>query len=128
MRDSKGFTIVEMLLVLSVISITMLIIPSYQFYGSMQGKYDMLRMKNKLETIQLQAISTKEKIGVEIRDNYLYAQQEKTLISSHCYVSDDHITFNGLGNVNQANTLQMKCFNKTYKLVILLGSGRMYVE
>ncbi len=54
--------------------------------------------------------------------HYLYTQSEAMRKAQKEYIDDKNISFNALGNVNKAQTLQ---FSNNKKIIIELGGGRL---
>lgn len=105
MHKNKGFTLLEMLIVLLVIS-------SFSFYTlsnqiTVSDRYEKYSIVSDIAKCQNDAIFNR------LTEDY---------INSDVY-SDYDIYFNGRGNSNMAQTINVK---DKYELIISLGSGRVY--
>lgn len=54
--------------------------------------------------------------------HYLYTQSEAIRKGQKEYIDENHISFNSLGNVNKAQTIQ---FSNNKKIIVELGGGRL---
>ncbi len=102
---NKGFTLFEMLLVLSVYAVCM-------SYGMRHLRFDALRYQKWL-----------------LISEYAHAQFDAIYYKEHIDFSYDSLTsryeihFNGRGNVNMAQTID---FLENEELIITLGCGRIH--
>lgn len=124
--NTKGFTLVEMMIVLSFVSTFLLIVPYGKSFDKVKEKYQFSYLKERLLLEQQNALFKKEEIEVEIHnDSILVSDEEVYRFTSGFTCDDSEVVFHENGNVNQALTIH--CYGqKNYSLVISLGSGRMY--
>lgn len=82
-------------------------------------------LKQRLLYIQGKAMREFKTIKVEFNNTDLIYEKRHIDIGMRC---DEKLVFHANGNVDKAKTL--RCFDQgqTGELVILLGSGRMYVK
>lgn len=92
----KGFTLLEMMITLCIMSIFLMI---------------TLIERTKVDE-DYYAFSS----------HYLYTQSEAIRKGQKEYIDENHISFNSLGNVNKAQTIQ---FSNNKKIIVELGGGRL---
>lgn len=139
---SNGFTLIETLIVLSIVAIVssgsfILMKPSK---NSLENHLFLTQFQSDLYIAQQNAISHQREVSVTIvpEQNYYYFREYNgKLILKRSY--SPNITFKTSslpwsfkflpdGNVNQFGILYFQIGKKAYKLTMQLGKGRFYVE
>lgn len=137
--NENGFTLAEVLLALGVISIILLIVTKnvFSLSDTMLTKQVIEQLKNDLSYAQARALSSNELVWVtfDVREDayYIssptfYLERELPTYVTLTFSNFTNLRFNQFGNTSQSGTIHFQVFNESYKLVILLGMGRFYVE
>ena len=104
LKSNKGYTLIEMLIVLLVMSLMILITPvltSYDFaINDFFNEYTYAQFK------AIKDVKSYELKNIHITNHY-------------------PISFNTKGNINISQTILLNGKNKKIKLTLLLGSGRL---
>lgn len=134
--NNKGFTLIEMIIVLSILSIIVLItiyisINSVDKLGLTNGISDF---ETKLEYLETKSLSTKQPILVWFKPNsnkIQYQTYKGDIQSINLYkgkVSKDNkftkLVYDGKGNINQFGTLKLEFNNKHYLVIFRIEKGR----
>lgn len=82
-------------------------------------------LKERLLYIQGKAMQEMVTIRVDFENSKLISDVLTTDIGMRC---EGFVIFHANGNVDKAKTIQCRSLNQESKLVIQLGSGRMYVK
>lgn len=107
---NKAFSLLEMLVVLFVMSLLV-------FSISNVDKLKIIKIKKRIEQLQIQAISKKEKIFVSIKEGTLQTQHQTFLLGIQCEPRSFYI--NEYGNVSNGFTL----YCGKNRLVVQIGNG-----
>ncbi len=145
-KTNAGFTLIEMLLVLTIISVCMLLtIASSQTYAEGR-KLDYLVRQFREDVLYGQYFAMTRKKSVYIafydRDTHVEYAIYDTSIYGKALISrilPEGVTFslgtlgqllyyNSTGNINKSGTMFIESGHHKYKVVFLLGRGRFYVE
>lgn len=137
--NEKGFTLAETLLVLGVISIILLIVSKsiFSISDTMLTKQFIEQLKTDLSYAQSRALSTSEKVWITfdvhndvyyINSSNFYLKRKLPTYATFTFSNFSNLWFNQLGNTSQSGTITFQVFGENYKLVVLLGMGRFYVE
>lgn len=134
--NNKGFTLIEMVIVLSILSIIVLItihisINSVDKFGLTSGINDF---ETKLEYLETKSLSTKQPILVWFKPNSTkiqYQINKGSIYSINLYkgkISKDNkfttLVYDGEGNINQFGTLKLEFNNKRYLVIFRIEKGR----
>lgn len=134
--NNKGFTLIEMVIVLSILSIIVLItihisINSVDKFGLTTGINDF---ETKLEYLETKSLSTKQPILVWFKPNSTKIQYQinnGNINSINLYkgkISKDNkfttLVYDGEGNINQFGTLKLEFNNKRYLVIFRIEKGR----
>ena len=130
MYQNKGFTMVEMLFVISIIvSLSLLSFP----YLKNKNEYTNVdNLKNQILVIinqaKGQAINSRKKTELNISSQELYFNCENqkcgiVLPIGYSFSNIKEVYFNENGNINQANHIDFNTPYKKYTLVFHLGAG-----
>lgn len=123
---NKGFTLLEMLIELSIFSILLLLFSFTKGNGTLS--VDVRRYAAKIEALQLNSILHHESNEIKLKRNEICFNDECESFPTGRSGDEGLIRFNQAGNVNQANTY---CFYQGVHeqcLIIQLGGGRMRLE
>ncbi|WP_426381512.1 competence type IV pilus minor pilin ComGD [Mammaliicoccus lentus] len=134
--NNKGFTLIEMVIVLSILSIIVLItihisINSVDKFGLTSGINDF---ETKLEYLETKSLSTKQPILVWFKPNSTKIQYQinnGNINSINLYkgkISKDNkfttLVYDEEGNINQFGTLKLEFNNKRYLVIFRIEKGR----
>ncbi|MGF2096214.1 competence type IV pilus minor pilin ComGD [Mammaliicoccus lentus] len=134
--NNKGFTLIEMVIVLSILSIIVLItihisINSVDKFGLTSVINDF---ETKLEYLETKSLSTKQPILVWFKPNSTKIQYQinnGNINSINLYkgkISKDNkfttLVYDGEGNINQFGTLKLEFNNKRYLVIFRIEKGR----
>lgn len=134
--ENKGFTLIEMIIVISILSLIFMVtmslsISSVDKIGLTSGIKDF---ETKLEYLETKSLATKRPILVWFKPNSekIYYQLVKGNIQTlNLYkgnISKDNkfttLVLDGEGNINQFGTLKMNFSNKKYNVVFRIEKGR----
>ena len=126
--SNKGFTLIESLLIVSVLMICMLMFPFMKRHAGITLQYQMQELR--LLLISAQSMAIREKRNVYIAIQAQDVQIDNTLIklnrSTVCKIRNLHFT--PLGNVAKAMSIHCSSNGINKRIVIQLGTGRMYVK
>lgn len=141
--NEKGFTLVEMLMVLCVwsvlIGLTVSLSPS--LFQSQKEKAFMKQFRADVLWAQQQTMTTREYFSVLFvpeENEYRILKNRFQILATRdlpeewdvqfSYSLDRHIQFHASGLILQAGSLQIKTPRNTYKVVFPLGKARFYVQ
>lgn len=85
----------------------------------------MERLRQELLQVQTKAIHEKRHMKVQLQGNRCITDEREIELAMQCQGS---LSFNPSGNVNRAMSIDCTLGTAKGTLVILLGSGRMYVK
>jgi competence protein ComGD len=140
---NDGFTFIEMLLVLTAITVLMAVsFPSLNNVVKQKTEmYIITQLRNDLLYAQQYAMAHKTSVAVTFAENHpeyriTEIKSEKTIlkrsISSEWKFQLTTLTmpliFLENGNINKAGSLLLKRKDRSYKIVFLIGKGRFYVQ
>ena len=122
MFQNKGFTMIEMLFVLSIIvSITLLTIP---YYFTHQNNYNFENVQKQIgmmiDQAKQESLISHQRIDLCFTKKEVYYLKDEQKIS---FQLPDKFYFNKNGNINQANHIVLSNNQKKIKIVFHLGSG-----
>lgn len=126
--SNKGFTLVEMLLVLMIISVLLLIMPMLQKQQGILLRWDVKRIQELSIATQAEALRTHQQIPLYIRGNRVEIQGKTIQLhpSTSCSTLSFHYT--AQGTISQAFTLRCQSKKAQVTMVAQLGSGRLDVR
>ncbi|WP_285841845.1 competence type IV pilus minor pilin ComGD [Sutcliffiella horikoshii] len=143
--DSKGFSLMESMLVLSLISIV-LSVTVLNLSASTEtklGEQFSEQLSNDLLFAQQYALSTKTSVNIIFtpKENYYRIRQGTFQIQELVYreyhrdiridtrTMGERLTYNGNGSINKAGAIGIYVEGmENYQYVFTLGKGRFYVE
>lgn len=140
--DNRGYSLLEMSLVLFIVAIICSL-----SVGSFKSSYDAQQRKEFVQQLQLdlyyaqqKAISNRLAVNVMFLNGskeYIIKQGEQIVLTRKypnntifyaSTLSLNDIAFLHNGNARKSGTLLFKVNNINYKIVVLLGRGRFYIE
>lgn len=142
-NNEKGFTLIESLLVLSILTIItgIAFLQLKPLHDSRKIDFFFEQLQDDLLYCQQYAISHSEQVKVvfnEVESKYhIRGGSRNYIILDRQYdpsVQIDYSTlgttlyFNSNGNIQKAGTIRVKYKDTTYKITFLLGKGRFYVS
>jgi len=137
-RDERGFTLIEMLLVLMIFSIITMIAISFSYRYVKVNQYEQAIEQLKL-TIHLAQLTAQQ----EEVTSYVRIREENTILLTALYTehelywtlpegmhvyfhtNNNRIRFNSNGNISEIGKLEIKTPEKTMKYSINLSKGRL---
>lgn len=124
-KHNDGFTLIEMLVVLLMVSMMLLLYPTMRNVNTSMLSAHMETFKTRLLMIQQSALLEKKRMDVSLLQNTMVVNGEMEYIPVSCY---QQFSFNESGNVSRAMSITCSLNQQQKTLVIQLGSGRMYVK
>ncbi len=124
-QKSNGFTLIEMLLVLLIVSVVSFgvyakpVSPLYLFMRHLQSACILAQEK---------AFANKEVQNVYFASDRIYLNEQSIDIPSSITCTPFSFHYNEKGNISKAHTITCSNDNKSMKLVFQLGSGRVRIE
>lgn len=125
---TKGFTLVEMLIVLSVLAMLLAIVPFVRPVSNGALHYQMTILHQTLVEAQTLAMNSKQKVSINVKGSYMEVGDTRFAFQKGVTCNATSLHFTAQGNVNKAQTIVCTSKKQSRSLVILLGSGRMYVK
>ena len=130
MFQNKGFTMIEMLFVLSIIiSITLLTIP-YYFTHQNNSNFENVQKQvgMMIDQAKQESLISHQKIDLCFTKKEVYYLKDEQKISFQLpdkfyFDKINEVYFNKNGNINQANHIVLANNQKKIKIVFHLGSG-----
>lgn len=135
MQSNKGFTLVEMIFVLFVI--TLLTMLSFTFSRTSVRKPQVKEIYHEISSIieeaRSVALSTRSRVDLQITEytiGYQSSQQSRsiTLPKGVFFILSKTIYFNKKGTVNQGNRIALQVDNQQYNIIFNVGSGNFYLQ
>lgn len=139
MKQMNGFTMVEMLVVLMILSIlTLLVVPSIiRTIEKQETNHFFAVLESDILYIQNQALGTRHNIRIVFdKEFYVVINEWKTEEIKRHYPEhlkydnkiNNRVTFNNNGTIINPTTFKFRDKETTYQLVFPLGKGRHYIE
>lgn len=126
--SNKGFTLIESLLVLSVLTILLLAYPVIKPTNTTILHYQMQMLYQRLQKLQFEAMTQKKEKHVDFQGNHYTLGQVEYLWSNGISCSDTSFHFTPMGSVSHATTIHCTLKDARNSILIELGTGRMYVR
>lgn len=143
-RNNKGFTLIEMLLVMSVIMvISTLSFYSFQSYCDKKKlDYFMEQLEEDILFAQMTAMTSQRVVYVNfgneyytVKDQNIFAKEllkryygEGIIVTFLTSSMNKQVVFYPNGNIKKIGKVQVKCKKYKYTIVFQLGRGRFYYE
>ncbi len=140
MNNEKGFTLVEMLIVLSLLTVivSISVYLSLDFLNKQQEKHFFELLHSDIFFVQNQSFSTLNKASIMFRDGYYVvyktSKDRNPLIReypnhiSFYHYENNTISFLNQGDINPPISIRFNKNGENYKLVFPFGKGRAYIE
>lgn len=135
MQNSRGFTLVEMLFSLFVVTLLSLLTLSYHppKVGDKEIKEAYIEIRSLLEEARTVALSQHCEVTLQITSSSMQYTSKNTsrLIELNDDIQFGHIKniyFNKNGTINQGNHITLGTKDIVYKIVFTLGSGDFYLQ
>lgn len=123
---NKGFTMLEILIVVSVFAVLLILFPMIQPSTSLS--VDTHRIMVKLEAAQLDSVLNQHPNTITLNHHSICFNDVCEELPAKRIADEGIIEFNAAGNVNRAGTYCFREGNQCRCIVIQLGSGRMSIE
>lgn len=124
-KKANGYTLSEMLMVLLIAAI-FLQIGTVSYKGSLD--VFMKELEERILLVQMDAYQSKQKTQVSVGSTSLEANGNTWDYPDGIACSTATFTFNGNGNISKGGSIVCEKGNKTRKMVIQIGSGKMRIE
>lgn len=124
LKSDDGFTLIEMLIVLSSILMILILFPVLH-PETKQIKMRLQMLRYQLLQCQEQAIAEGRTVEIAFSEDEMDVDGERIFIGMRC---NQEVIFHPNGNVNHAMTMRCHTADAEGELVIQLGSGRIYVK
>lgn len=131
MYNNKGFTLIESLFVLFIISISCFLCMSFHV-PTYQDEIYIHQISEFLHYTQIKAMQTKQSTTLMFRKKYIKAissNESKTYyLPRNIWFEKYDIHFNAYGHIKGAKTMTMHSLQNEYYFVYQVGSGMFYVR
>lgn len=124
--QTKGFTLIEMLITLSALSIFILLLPMLRPSARIALRYETKTLKERLLQAQGASFAQKKEIPVDFHGNYYTIADQVYTMNTAISCTSTPFHFTPQGNVSNALTIHCSSDSQTSALVIQLGSGRIH--
>lgn len=121
-KNSKGFTLIETMIVVSFIATLIMIIPSCNILEKMNALEAMEQIHQFLLRQQQYAIFHKKFIEIKFDNNSISSNNE-TMNLLNAEISGKNFSFTPKGTVTKAQTIICFCGKEQRKIIVELGSG-----
>lgn len=123
----KGFTLIEMLLVLMMMSIFILLSPLLSYsHGTLS--YEIYRIADIINSARNSALMEKRIVTVKVENTYMEVGNKHFDFAQGIVCTPLTFHFNQKGNINMANTINCSNTNNQKEIVLHLGSGHLDVR
>ncbi|MCR0203922.1 prepilin-type N-terminal cleavage/methylation domain-containing protein [[Clostridium] innocuum] len=124
----RGFTLVEMLLVLLLLSVILLVTPLLNRQQGILLRMDAQQIRELCIQAQAEAMKLHKNVTIQLRGSNVYkdAKQYPLQKTTSCDTLRFHYTPHG--TISQAFTLHCRNASSSIQLVAQLGSGRLDVR
>ena len=126
--SDKGFTLVEMMIVLFVISMLILIFPITKPQKIVQLQYEANAIKEILIQTQVMAMNNHQDKQVVVSSNAIRYLDKTYQLPGGISCTPKTIRYTDSGSIVQAGTIRCSCDGATKQIVYELGSGAVYVR
>lgn len=124
---NKGFTLIEMifvLLIMSILSLTLIL----KNYDESILKWNMNKMKSYLLCQKREALLLKENKDIVIKNNSIWNGQSMIYLHPKIVCDNYEFKINERGNVNKGGSIVCSYGTHERSLIINLGNGNFYVK
>lgn len=131
LNDNKGFTLVEILFVFSIIIVcTTLILRLQQPY--LENSIYIQNISDFIYMAKLTAITKKKEVIVHFNKHNIIVESSSNKkifqLNKNCFFHEHIIAFNEYGHIIHPKTVYFYCKNNVYKFIFQIGSGCFYIE
>lgn len=140
MTRKNGFTLIEMLFILAILSILILLfIPAFN-HSIQNHQVNQFLYVLHSDVLFMQNLSTGNKTDIRMifKDNHYIVSNYLTndIYLERKYPNEltietrtlNYVSFNDKGSIRYPGTIQIKSAHKNYRLVFPLGKGRFYID
>lgn len=125
---NKGFTLIESLLVCSIIVVLLACFSFIKTSENLQLRFQLTEIREHLLRAQSKAITEKRIIKIESKNHSFTIDAQKISLRKNIACDLKTFYFNTSGNISKADTINCSLANQQLKLVMQLGSGRIDVK
>lgn len=136
MKNSKGFTLLELLFVLTIVSIVSLLIlaPMFNTVTKQQSKHLLQTLESDVFLIQNHSLHSASNNRILMnKHHYIVRYEDKNILRT--YPNDLQLTsissrirFSTNGTILEPQTYLFKDSYEKYKIIFPFGKGRFYIE
>lgn len=126
--SNKGFTLIEMLLILMVLSMLIVLFPVVHPQKAIQLQYEMQTMKQLLLETQMHAWMHHTEEQVSIHASSISYLGKTYQLANGIQCDPAIVKYYDNGNIAQAKTIRCSCDGANRRLILELGSGSIYVK
>lgn len=140
MKNKNGFTLIEMLFTLAILSILILLfVPSFNKTVQNQQVNQFLHVLQS-DVLYMQNLSTGNKSDIRMifnENHYVVTNYlSNDIFIERQYPNDvtiqtrtiNYVSFNDKGTIRYPGTIQIKSRHKNYRVIFPLGKGRFYID
>ena len=126
--STKGFTLIEMLLVLSIVCMLGALFPFVRPVSAIDLDYQCLEITQRLLAVQQCAMREKRDIFVDFLGNELLLDDKIIPLKPAVSCNGKQLHFTPTGTVSQAMTITCHDTLHSRRIIVQLGSGRLHVQ
>ncbi|MEG0313839.1 MAG: type II secretion system protein [Erysipelotrichaceae bacterium] len=125
MLNNKGFTLIEMIIILAIVSMLTTVFSIKLSSSNASTKLELIKLKQTIIQSQLNSIYLAKRNNVAIEDSALVINEIKTPLNK-LSCSNTEFNYNMNGHIN--GPVKLECYgNKTlYNFNLSLGTGILY--
>lgn len=132
MYTEKGFTLIEMILVLSLIT-SMSLLVMMQRPVTVSTHDEIIAISQTFDQARMYAITHKETVKITVTKHQIdfsagHCQQTYRLHKHYAFTNSHSFSYNSSGHIKIAKTMKLKTPEGTKSFVFQLGSGTYYVQ
>ncbi|WP_270372518.1 prepilin-type N-terminal cleavage/methylation domain-containing protein [Longicatena caecimuris] len=127
MQNEKGFTLVEMLVTISILLLIMAIFPFLKPSRQLVFTCETEKLHSFLLQAQMKAMFTKKNMYIQFQTDGVQAGEE-FFIYDNMYCEGTAFHYTKQGTISQAQTITCSLQNKKKTIVLQLGSGAIDVR
>ncbi|MCR0570573.1 prepilin-type N-terminal cleavage/methylation domain-containing protein [[Clostridium] innocuum] len=124
----SGFTLVEMMIVLLLLSVLLLVTPLVKRQQRILLRMDVQQIREICTKAQAQAVKEHKRIPIKIQGSKVYCDRGVYSLQTSTSCSPMSFHYTPQGTISKAFTLDCRSAASSIQLVAQLGSGRMDVR
>lgn len=139
LHNTSGFTMLEMLLVLTIVSLIMFVMinANVELVNSNKINSTIRAITGMYEEVQMQCIANREDGYIKINEQGVKSFVNNQMINEYKFDDfitvtsnflNDTISLNERGNIKNAGTITVSINNLEKKIIFNIGEGRYYVK